>query len=132
MEVGRSASIEIKVEPDMFAQFEGRVVHEAYSTVSMVYHMEWASRQIILPYLEDHEEGIGGSVEVKHIAPSAAGTKVKVTAVLTEIRGNKIITETEARNEAGVIGAGKVIQVIMPKAKIGEKLAQSAEADKRL
>ena len=127
MEVGQTATVTASVTEDMFAQFEGHVVHEAYSTVSMVYHMEWAARQIILPYIEDHEEGIGAAVSVKHVAPTAVGTNVYVTATLTELKGNIIITEVEAKNDKGVIGAGKVTQAILTKEEIHQKLAESAE-----
>jgi len=125
MKIGQTASISFKVTPDMFAQFEGNVVNKAYSTVSMVYHMEWVSRQIILPFLENHEEGIGGAVQVKHIAPTTEGTIVSVKAKLTEIKDNIIITETEAWTEKGLIGKGEVKQVILPKAQIQERLESS-------
>lgn len=125
MEIGQTVSISFEVTPDMFAQFEGKVVHKAYSTVSMVYHMEWVSRQIILPFLENHEEGIGGAVQVKHIAPTTEGTIVSVKATLTDIKENVIITKTEAWTEKGLIGKGEVKQVILPKAQIQERLESS-------
>jgi fluoroacetyl-CoA thioesterase len=122
MEVGQTATVEAVVTPEMFAQFEGSVVHPAYSTVSMVYHMEWASRKIILPYLEDHEEGIGAAVSVKHIAPTTEGETVTVTATLTEVKDNVVITKVEARNHQRLIGIGEVKQVILPKQTIKEML----------
>lgn len=122
MRVGDTAVVEAVVTPDMFAQFEGNVVHPAYSTVSMVYHMEWASRKIILPYLEEHEEGMGAAVSVKHIAPTTEGSTVTVTATVTEIRDNVVVTKVEAKNEMQVIGIGEVKQVILPKQKIAQML----------
>ncbi|KYD30481.1 thioesterase family protein [Parageobacillus toebii] len=122
MRVGDTAVVEAVVTPDMFAQFEGNVVHPAYSTVSMVYHMEWASRKIILPYLEEHEEGMGAAVSVKHIAPTTEGSTVTVTATVTEIRDNVVVTKVEAKNEMQVIGIGEVKQVILPKRKIAQML----------
>jgi fluoroacetyl-CoA thioesterase len=118
MKVGETAVVQAVVTPDMFAQFEGKVVHPAYSTVSMVYHMEWASRKIILPYLEEDEEGIGAAVSVKHIAPTTEGSTVTVTATLTEFRDNIVMTKVEAKNEAQLIGVGEVKQVILSKEKI--------------
>ncbi|AEH47571.1 thioesterase family protein [Parageobacillus thermoglucosidasius] len=122
MKVGDTAVVEAVVTPDMFAQFEGNIVHRAYSTVSMVYHMEWASRKIILPYLEEHEEGMGAAVFVKHIAPTAEGSTVTVTATVTELRDNVVVTKVEAKNEVQVIGIGEVKQVILPKQKIDQML----------
>ncbi|RIW33264.1 thioesterase [Bacillus salacetis] len=126
MMVGQTASITAAVTPEMFAQFDGEVVHPVYSTVSMVYHMEWASRKIILPYLEEGEEGMGGAVSMKHIAPSGEGTSVTITATLTELRSNVVITKVEARNENGLIGVGEVKQVILPKEKIN-RMGQKGE-----
>ncbi|HEX6923330.1 MAG TPA: thioesterase [Bacillales bacterium] len=122
MEVGQKATITANVTPEMYAQFEGNVVHPAYSTVSMVYHMEWAARQIILPYLEEHEEGIGGAVSAKHLAPTSAGETVEVTAMLTELKGRAVITAVEVRNSKGIAGEGEVTQFILPKEQIAGKL----------
>lgn len=122
MEIGQQAVVHATVTPDMFAQFEGHVVHPAYSTVSMVYHMEWASRKIILPYLEEHEEGIGGAVSVRHLAPTPEGSKVTITATLTEWEDNIVMTKVEASNEKELIGIGEVKQVILPKKKIQQML----------
>lgn len=125
MEVGQMATITAEVTAGMYAQFEGQVVHPAYSTVSMVYHMEWAARQIILPYLEDDEEGIGGAVTAKHVAPTKAGSIVSVTATLTELKGKAIVTGVEVFNENRLVGKGEVTQFILPKEDIEKKLEES-------
>ncbi|TLS38108.1 thioesterase family protein [Pseudalkalibacillus caeni] len=122
MEIGQKATIYATVTPDMFAQFEGNVVHPAYSTVSMVYHMEWAARQIILPYLEDHEEGIGGGVTASHNNPTPAGAEIKVTATLTKLKGKAVICDVEVFNGDILVGKGEVTQFILPKEAIKKKL----------
>lgn len=127
MEIGRQETIEIKVTEDMFASFEGKVVHPVYSTVAMVYHMEWVSRKIILPFLEEHEEGMGAAVEIKHINASPLHSNVILTATLTAFDGQQVFTAVEAFNEKGLIGKGEVKQVILPKKVIQEKLSISSK-----
>lgn len=122
MEVGQKATITAKVTADMFAQFEGDVVHPAYSTVSMVYHMEWAARQIILPYLEEHEEGIGGGVSARHLNPTPEGSEISVTATLREVKGKAVICDLEVHNQKEKIGEGEVTQYILPREMIREKI----------
>jgi predicted thioesterase len=50
---------------------------------------------------------------------------VQVRATLTEVRDNVIITETEATNEKGLIGKGRVKQVVLKKTDIYRKLMES-------
>lgn len=127
LQVGDTAVVHTLVAPEMFAQFEGEVVHPAFSTVSLVYHMEWASRKIILPYLDDGEEGMGAAVTVKHIAPAAEGDLVTVTATVTELQSNAVMTKVIAQSEDRIIGAGEVKQVILPKREIDQKLRKSIQ-----
>jgi len=122
LNLGHKATISAKVTPAMFAQFEGEVVHPAYSTVAMVYHMEWASRQIILPFLDEDEEGMGGAVTVKHLGVSGEGEAIITTATLTEIKGRRIVTQVTVENSQGLIGQGEVIQFILSKKELKEKL----------
>lgn len=125
MEIGREETIEITVTEDMFAAFEGKVVHPVYSTVAMTYHMEWVSRKIILPFLEMDEEGMGASVQVKHFGPSPLGSKIIMTATLVEVNENVVVTNVTAYNGSRLIGKGKVKQVILPTSIIAEKLTDA-------
>lgn len=124
MKVGNTTTITAEVTEEMFAQFEGEVVHPAYSTVSMVYHMEWASRKLLKPYLEVGEEGMGSAVTVKHIAPSGLGTRVEVTATVSDVTEREVITDVFLKNEYGIIGKGEVKQTILPTKIIETKLAK--------
>ncbi|WP_186670998.1 thioesterase family protein [Sporosarcina sp. BP05] len=126
LNIGREETIEIIVTEDMFASFEGEVIHPVYSTVAMTYHMEWVSRKIILPFLEDHEEGMGASVQLKHLAASPLGSKVILTASLIELCDNRVVTKVTAENHLGLIGKGEVMQVILPKEKIAKKLNEAS------
>lgn len=116
LQIGDSKILKITVTEEMFAQFGDELVHPVYSTASMVYHMEWVSRDLILPYLEDNEESAGAAVMVEHIAPTGLGSEVTVTAVCVRVENDKVITEVTAENENGVtIGKGEVKQAVLPK-----------------
>ncbi|WP_338779630.1 thioesterase [Metabacillus sp. FJAT-52054] len=131
MELGCQAVCEVMVTPDMFAQFEGKVVHPVYSTVSMVHSMEWASRKIILPFLEDWEEGMGASVKLKHIAPAGEGSLVRVVATLVKKERNLVYTDVEAYTNNRLIGKGEVVQVILQKEEISSKIQQALEGGRK-
>lgn len=116
--LGTKHSIEIIVTNEMFAQFEGELVHPVYSTAMMVYHMEWVSRQIILRVLEETEEGMGAEVKVKHLAPAKEGTILTLEATVVGLKKNFIITKVLIFSEDRVVGEGEVTQVILQKSKI--------------
>ncbi|AST91796.1 thioesterase family protein [Sutcliffiella cohnii] len=111
-------TMEITVTPKMFAQFEGNIVHPVYSTVSMVYHMELVSRQIILPFLENEEEGMGAEVTVKHIQPCKEGIVLSFKATVIKYDGKYIATRIEVFNKTQLVGEGEVKQVVLLKEKI--------------
>ncbi|WP_075617833.1 thioesterase family protein [Paenisporosarcina indica] len=126
LELGREERIEIMVTESMFASFEGKVVHPVYSTVAMTYHMEWVSRKIILPFLEEHEEGMGASVQLKHIAASPVGSVVALTASVIELWDNFVKTKVTVKNHLGIIGKGEVVQVVLSKETIANKLREAS------
>lgn len=125
LKVGDSAMVTTTVTKEMFAQFDGQVVHPVYATASMVYHMEWAARKLLVPVLEEDEEGMGATVTVKHISPSGLGTKIAVTATITSFTERLLVTEVIAENEHGIIGKGEVKQAILPKQTIEEKIQEA-------
>ena len=78
---GYEAVFETVVTPEMTVRFEELgPVHPVYATYWMVKHMELAGRKIILPFLEEGEEGIGSYVEARHLASALPGMRVRVVA----------------------------------------------------
>ena len=113
--IGMSETLDITVTHDMFAAFDGEVVHPAYSTASMVKHMEQVSRQLILPYLEETEESAGAAVQMKHLAPTPEGSEIQCVATLSAFDARKVTTEVEVTNAIGIIGRGTVTIAVLPK-----------------
>ena len=121
---GQTAEIQFIVTPDMFAQFEGKVVHQLLSTAALGHQMEWAARQIILPYLEPHEEGMGARLTVHHHCPTPGGALVKVRASVSEVRTNKVECKVEAMTDGSNIADGSVLQAIVKREWIQERIQQ--------
>ncbi len=117
---GYEAVFETVVTPEMTVDFEelGRV-HPVYATYWMAKHMELASRKVILPFLEEGEDGIGFEVRVRHRAPALPGMRIRALARHLRTEGNRVLAECVVENELGDrIGEGETVQVILPKAKI--------------
>ncbi len=121
---------EVVVSDAMTVDFEDRDdprlgrLHPVYATYWMTKHMELVSRKIILPFLEQGEEGIGHEVSVAHRASALPGMRVTLTARFLGCEENRVRAACRAVNELGdVVGTGTTTQVIMP----NERLAQGFE-----
>jgi fluoroacetyl-CoA thioesterase len=125
--VGDVAEASVVVTPEMRPQFDGNIVHDVYSTAAMVHLMEHAARKILLPHLEEHEEGMGVSVSVTHLAPTPVGLTVRAVATVTELSARKIVTTVEVWNHRVQIGEGVVVQAVLPKAQIHARIRKMAE-----
>ncbi len=130
---GRQVHHELVVTPEMTVDFEQDdprlgALHPVYATYWMAKHMELASRKIILPYLEDDEEGIGFRVEVTHVASALPGMRVRVDAFFRETVKNRVHVDCTAHSELGdLIGEGATVQVILKKERLEENFAALRE-----
>ncbi len=122
---GFEGRVSIVVTKEMTVDFEelGRV-HPVYATYWLAKHMEEAGRKIIIPFLEDGEEGIGSAVAVRHRAPAFPGTRIEVVAEHERTEGNRVHVRCRARTSGGrLVGDGETEQTILPAGRIEELLA---------
>lgn len=113
IKLGDSYTFTLTVTEEMTAQFGGIQVHQLYSTASMITHMEWASRQHILAFLEAGEEGVGYHIDIQHKFPVPVGQEVTVTSVVTEVDGSLIKTAVKATCADKTAGEGIITQAIV-------------------
>jgi fluoroacetyl-CoA thioesterase len=113
--IGQTHTIEIEVTPDMVAYFEGKLVHNLYSTSVLAHHMELAARRLLVPFLSSNEESMGCNFEISHLAMTLPGMRVTIEATVVEIRDNKIVANIEASNIRGKLARGTVTQAIIDK-----------------
>lgn len=111
--IGQTQTIEIEVTPNMVAYFEGKLVHNLYSTSVLAHHMELAARRLLVPFLESHEESMGCNFEISHLAMTLPGMTVEIEATVVEIRDNKVVANIEASNIRGKIARGAITQAIV-------------------
>ncbi len=111
--LGQSYEFEITVTEDMRAHFGSITVHNLYATAAMLTHMEWGSRQHILPALEEGEEGVGYHMSIDHMAPVPIGKTVRIQSVVTDVQPSRITCHCEAYHGARKIGQGTIVQAIL-------------------
>ncbi len=123
--LGYAGRVSVVVTEEMTVDFEelGRV-HPVYATYWLAKHMEEAGRKIILPFLEEGEEGIGSAVSLRHLAPAVAGTRVEVVALHDRTAANRVYARCVVRAGDGtLLGEGETEQTILPRTRIAERIA---------
>ncbi len=123
--VGLTVDMPAKVEKHMKPHLEGLVRHPLYATWAMVYHMETASRMLLAPYLEEHEEAVGGGVLVKHLRPARVGAPLHVTAKLVRVKGSRVFTRAEVHSRGRKLGEASVVQVVLTRPQFAKLLREA-------
>jgi fluoroacetyl-CoA thioesterase len=112
---GTRGEVVIEVTEDMCPAFDGIVVHRVYSTWSLAHHMELAARKVLVPYLEDHEEGLGSHLSVDHLAPTPLGKTVRVVAEATEVDSHRVACDVRGYDGNRLVARGRQVQHVLPK-----------------
>lgn len=107
------------VTPEMAPRFhDGPPVHPVLSTWSLVHQMEVAGRLLLEPFLEEHEEGVGGGIEIVHRSPALIGTQVNITATVESLEEGRLWTRVDARAGSRLLANGRFLQVVLPKSEL--------------
>jgi len=80
---------------------------EVFGTPMMIALMEQASWQSVANDLEPGYVTVGTLVNVRHLAATPLGQRVRATAELVEIEGRRLLFKVEAYDEKQKIGEGQ-------------------------
>jgi predicted thioesterase len=83
------------------------------ATPWLLYVMETAAYNAILPHLEPGEASVGVGFEFEHLAPTPAGDTVVATARVTAVDGSRVQLEFEARDSHEMIARGKHLRAVI-------------------
>ena len=107
IEVGKKYIIETIVREDDTAKAFGSGELMVLATPRMIALMEEASYKCVGADLDEGASTVGTYLDVKHLAATPVGMKVKFESEVIEVDGRKIIYNVKAFDEAGLIGEGK-------------------------
>ncbi len=122
LEKGLSAQSVTTVTMESSAVSMGSGDMAVFATPAMVALMENAAMRAVAPHLEEGMTTVGSEMNTTHIKPSAIGTVVTATAVLTEVDGRRLTFNVGARDGEGLIGEGVHIRYIVNRERFLSKL----------
>ena len=97
----------ITTTPDMGITHLGPNAPRMFSTPAMIMLMEGTCVEFLTPHMDAGEQTVGFHINVKHLAPTKIGQRVRGLVTLNEIKGRRLLFTVEAFNEDGTkIGDG--------------------------
>ncbi len=116
--IGTRDEVVVEVTEQMCPAFDGVIVHRVYSTWSLAHHMELAARKVLVPYLEEHEEGLGTHLTVDHLSLTPVGKTVRVVAEVSEVGSDRVVCDVSAYDGDRLIARGSQVQRVLAKESI--------------
>jgi fluoroacetyl-CoA thioesterase len=114
IDIGEQAVLEVRVTPEMTVRFgELGELHPVCATYELARHFEEVGRKLLLPHLEDGEDGLGTEIRVRHLRSALPGMWVTLSATVTRVEGRRLTVEIEAVSELGdVVATGSTEQCV--------------------
>ena len=104
---GATAEVEIIVTADRTADKIGNPGVMVFSTPHVVGLLEEVASAVIQPHLPAGAATVGTMVEMRHLAATPVGMKVRAKATLLETDGRRFLFQVEAHDEIEKIAEGK-------------------------
>ena len=104
--IGESAVLSFVVTEQHVIDFADNQMPAVLCTPWLIWFLEHAAREVMLPLLETNESTVGLQVDVEHLAPTPLGQKVTCTARVINADGQLITFQFDARDQHERIARG--------------------------
>ncbi len=101
---GLSAGLEHLVSADDAATKWGSGLLPVFSTPALVGLMEATAVQALEGHIQPGQTSVGTHMDVRHLAATPVGMKVRTSAVLIVVEGRKLTFKIQAWDEVEMIG----------------------------
>lgn len=95
---------------------------QVFSTPSMTLFVEMASHKLVQPHLKPGEGQVGLSVNIRHLAPTPIGKKVRAEVALKAIDRRKLTLHAKIYDDVEQVGEAEHERFIIDVEKYTERL----------
>ena len=114
---GLAAELEHLVTDDDTASRWGSGLVPVFSTPALVGLMESAAVQALSGHLAPGQTTVGAHIDVRHLAATPVGMRVRTRAELTAVEGRKLTFQIQAWDEVELIGEASHERFVVDEAK---------------
>src|SRR5713101_7332287 len=111
---GATAEVAFTVTPDRTAHAMGNKGVNVFATPFLIGLLEDAAGSVIHPHLPPGASTVGTMVEVKHLAATPVGMRVRAKATLLETDGRRCLFEVSVWDESEKIAEGRHERFVVP------------------
>jgi predicted thioesterase len=127
LEPGMNAEVTMVVSENDTASRLGSGLVLVYATPALVALVENASVHALEGFLPPGQTTVGGQIDLRHLAATPVGMRVRAYAELTEVHGRKLVFRVQAWDEVEQIGEGTHIRYIVNVENFIEKVNEKAK-----
>ncbi|GAB1412045.1 MAG: hypothetical protein AMXMBFR31_11020 [Candidatus Desulfobacillus denitrificans] len=128
LQPGLTATTRIDVDAHRTIGFMGEELR-VYSTPSLLYDVEVACRELVLPHLGEGKDTVGTRVELDHVGATLLGMWVEISVKLAEVNGPALTYEFTARDAVEEVARGKHSRFVVGLEKTAQRMkAKQAKA----
>jgi fluoroacetyl-CoA thioesterase len=113
MRVGMKGLQEMVVSPQDLASVLGNIGADVLSTHRVVLLIEQASRNAIEKCVPDKSMTVGTMINIRHLAATPLGSKVRAEAYLKRVDGRRMLFDVAAYDEFDKIAEGENEQLLV-------------------
>lgn len=124
---GLVGEVEIVVQPLDTADAMGNPGFLVLATPRLVSLLEDAAIRAVQPHLPAGAGTVGTRIEMKHLAATPVGMRVRARAVLREVDGRRYVYDLEAHDDLEKIAEGTHERFQITQAKFLERVAEKAK-----
>lgn len=113
LQPGLSAEVEITVSENETAAAMGSGLVPVYASPALVALMENAAVHALENHLPPGQTTVGGQIDLRHLAATPVGMRVRAHAELVEVQGRKLTFRIQAWDEAEQIGEARHVRFLI-------------------
>jgi predicted thioesterase len=125
--IGAKREERILVTTEVAISFLNMEEARVLATPQMIRYMEWTSRNLVHPMLDEGYDTVGTHVNVSHVAAAPIGSVVIFTSEIIAVRDRRVEFRVSARTEEEVVGEGTHERGIINVAKFATRLAEKMQ-----
>jgi predicted thioesterase len=125
--IGTKREETLLVTTEVAISFLGLEDARVLATPQMIRYMEWTSRNLVLPLLDDGYDTVGTHVNVYHRAAAPIGSVVTFVSEISAVQDRRVEFRVTATWEEELIGEGTQERTIVNVAKFATRLAEKMQ-----